>query len=188
MENILILEKRGCDFHFSDTDTKGSDVGNYRVTTFGDTVKGKDGKNYFVEFCHHKKYKYRTTNKRTGEPLKKAVKELVKVNALWVDTQYNDDRGSWRNIRIEQDINKLNLDYTKAGILQAVNQISRNCYNAVEILDTHKIYKISGYREHDILSNLENVVITQYYNGHPVYRLTGKNGNSFEYTDGRITN
>lgn len=45
---ILYLEKRGCDFSQGDAITKYSDVGNYRVTTTGYNLKGKDGINYFI--------------------------------------------------------------------------------------------------------------------------------------------
>ena len=47
-ENVLFLEKRGCDFW--NDETAGSDVKNYRVCTHGEIIPGKDGNIYFLEF------------------------------------------------------------------------------------------------------------------------------------------
>lgn len=130
----LILERRGCDFWPGETRTAGSDIGNFRVCTpAGVLVPGKDGRSYILEFTHWERYRYRTTHKRTGAPLKHPVKELVNINALHIDTQYDDDRGSWRNLELEQEIHAAGLDYTRAGILAAVNMIAAEPYTEIEI-------------------------------------------------------
>ena len=80
MEKILYLEKRGCDFWNDDELNKLSDVGDYRVCTTEANIIGENGKIYFLEFTGSSRYKYRTENKFTGKPLKKAVKELINLD------------------------------------------------------------------------------------------------------------
>lgn len=48
--NILYLEKRGCNFWQHDKINEISDVGNYRVCTLSECIRGKDGNIYFLEF------------------------------------------------------------------------------------------------------------------------------------------
>lgn len=126
----LYLEKRGCDFFKNDDSVKGSDVGNYRVTTSDYEIAGKDGKTYFMEFTHWERYNYRTTNKRTGEKLKKPVRELVNLNALHVDISYKNENGCFGG--------PVNLDYiplyTKADILRVVNDLSVDFYTRIEFI------------------------------------------------------
>ena len=57
MENILHLEKRGCNFFKNDDINNLSDVGNYRVCAYD--IIGKDGKTYFLEFGSCDKRAYR---------------------------------------------------------------------------------------------------------------------------------
>lgn len=91
MENILYLEKRGCNFFKNDEINKLSDVGNYRVCAAD--IIGKDGKTYFLEFGAYDKRAYRKTNKRTGAPLKHPKFEIVQKNALHIGTQFEDENG-----------------------------------------------------------------------------------------------
>ena len=64
-KNYLLLEKRGCNFNGGVPVTTKSDVGNYRVCTMGETVPGKDGRNYFLEFSlWQNRSQPRYTNKR----------------------------------------------------------------------------------------------------------------------------
>lgn len=114
------LEKRGCDF-FAGDNVK-SDIGNYRVCAAD--IKGADGKTYFLEFCRGDKYHFRTINKRTGEPLKKGVRELVMKDILCVRTEFEDERGAWGNTRIEAELWKMNFPYTFAGIEKAMEVIT----------------------------------------------------------------
>lgn len=137
----LYLEKRGCDFFKGDRINELSNIGNYRVCThYNDSkdcyrIKGKDGKLYFLEFTHWTKYEYRYTHKRTGKELKKPIKELINENALYVNTEYEDEKGlSWRNLKLEEEINNLNLDFTIDGILKVVNYISCEQYDKVEFI------------------------------------------------------
>lgn len=128
MGKTLLLEKRGCDF-FNDEDIqKYSDVGNYRVGLYNYSITGKDGVNYTIEFTRG--YKFRFHNKRTGAPLKKAIREHA--HALCIDTQYTTAAGCYRNLDLENEIYSMNLNYTKADILKAVNHISIDTYDSIE--------------------------------------------------------
>ena len=134
MTNIIKLEARGCNFWKDDKINDFSDVGNYRVGVYNYDIKGKDGNNYILSFgrCDH--YNYRTTHKRTGKPLKHAIREIIIENGLHIDTQYENERGCWRNCKLESDIYNMHLPYTKAGILKAINYISAIPYDDIEII------------------------------------------------------
>ena len=137
MENgkTLTLVKMGCDFWNDDRINQLSDCENYRIETRRDLVKGKDGNEYFLSFGGYDKRRTRYTNKRTGAPLKHPVDEVALENALHIDTEFDNENGSWRNIRLESDLRNMNLTYTKADILRAVNYISADNYTEIEIVD-----------------------------------------------------
>lgn len=128
---VLTLENRGCDFW---TDNKFSDVGNYRVGVYTYSVKGKDGKLYIVEFTQGPHYNYRTTHKVTGKALKKAIRETIIEHGFFIDTQYENEKGCWRNSKLEREIWEMHLPYTIDGILKAVNYISAEKYDSVEFI------------------------------------------------------
>lgn len=136
MTKTLYLEKRGCDFS-NDTINEGlSDVGNYRVGSYDYSIKGKDGRTYTLEFGGCEKKNYRTTNKRTGKPLKKPVIEIVQRNALHINTQYEASDGyTYRNPKLERDVYQSGLSYTKADILKVVNEISSDVYTNIQFID-----------------------------------------------------
>jgi hypothetical protein len=48
-----------------------------------------------------------------------------------IDTEYTNDRGSWRNYTLEEKITAKNYSYTQADILKAVNEISTNTYTKI---------------------------------------------------------
>jgi hypothetical protein len=114
--------------------TTKSDVGNYRVCTMGETIPGKDGRNYFLEFSlWQNRSQLRYTNKRNGAPLKHPVQEIINPVGLHIDTQYTDEGGqSWRNLCLEQRIHKRNPSYTTAEILAIVNEISAEHYDGIK--------------------------------------------------------
>lgn len=120
--STLKFEARGCNF----SNNPNSDVNNYRICT---TITDKKDRQLFIEFGRG--YRYRFTNKRTGAKLKKPVIETEW--ALHIDTQFDDERGSWRDLDLEKRIYQKNLNYTKADILKAVNSISKVKYTAIEI-------------------------------------------------------
>lgn len=132
MENILHLEKRGCNFFKNDDINNLSDVGNYRVCAYD--IIGKDGKTYFLEFGSCDKRAYRKTNKRTGAPLKHPKFEIVLKNALHISTQFEDETGCYGNIELERNLYKLGYTYTLENILKVVNRISVVQYDRIEFL------------------------------------------------------
>lgn len=134
-ENILYLEKRGCDFFSQDAKTcQLSDVGNYRVGVYDCSVVGKNGRVYTLEFGGYDKKRVRTTHKRTGKPIKNPVVEVALENALHVNTGFQENGFFWRDIQLEKDLSALNLTYTLSGILAAVNYISKKQYSKIEFL------------------------------------------------------
>ena len=135
MKKTLYLDKRGCPFWDDDKINEVSNVGNYRVTTGDYTIKGKDGNTYFLEFSNWDRYTYRTTNKRTGKPLKHAVKEALLLNALHVNTQFKNDAGTWGNLKLESKLHEKPMLYTLENILKIVNEISVDTYDKIEFLN-----------------------------------------------------
>lgn len=134
-KNYLLLERRGCEYFPNEThDT----INNYRVCT-AERVPGNDGEEYFIEFTKWDKWHYRTTNKRTGAPLKKGVTEIVQRHALHIDTEYENENGSWRNSRLEQALNNRGYDYSENDILAAVNSISAVKYDGIKYVGTFTV-------------------------------------------------
>ena len=130
----LTLVKMGCDFFNGDRINQLSDCENYRIETRKNLVKGKDGNEYFLIFGGYDKRRTRYTNKRTGAQLKRPVDEVVLENALHIDTEFDDENGSWRNCKLESELCEMGLTFTKADILKAVNYISADNYTEIEIV------------------------------------------------------
>lgn len=197
-ENTLFLEMRGCNFSVNSREAILSDVGNYRVGSYNNSIIGKDGITYIIEFGQYDRYTYRKTNKRTGAPLKKEVRELVKECALRIDTQFDTPNGlSFRNLKLEKEINNLLLSYTKENILKVINIISKKHYDNVVLLWDAKIesvleevYNLGGYREKAIIENLERVDKKQYDKNYYVVTFISNTGDSFDFemNTKRITN
>ena len=138
MEKTLYLEKRGCDFWKDDEIRKVSNVENYRVGSYENRIKGKDGNDYILEFTNLDRYTYRTTNKRTGEPLKKEVREVVMLHSLHIDTEFENERGCWTNCALERKLHEKPRLYTLENILEVVNEISIDTYTSVEFMERGK--------------------------------------------------
>lgn len=135
MAKTLYLEKRGCNFWSDDKINNISDVGNYRVGSYDYSIKGKDGNNYVLEFTNWDRYTYRKINKRTGKPLKHEVKEVLLLNALHVDTEFENERGTWANLKLESKLHEKPMLYTLENILKVVNEISVDHYDKVEFVN-----------------------------------------------------
>ena len=135
MGKTLYLEKRGCDFWEDDKIRSISDVGNYRVGSYDYSIKGKDGNDYILELGQYTKYNYRTTHKVTGKPLKKAIREVVMMYAICIDTQYENERGCWRNCGLEKELHAEPMLYTLENILAIVNKISVDTYTSIEFVN-----------------------------------------------------
>lgn len=129
-ENVLYLKKMGLDFW--EDEPAQSDINNYRVRTMGETIPGKDGRMYFLEFSLWRDRKQaRYTHKITGKPLKHIKFDIINPCGMAIDTEFTNDRGSWRNYTIEKALSEKNYSYTQAGILAAVNEISTNTYTKI---------------------------------------------------------
>jgi len=130
-KNILEMETRGCPFF----EPHSSDIGNYRITT-KEYLPLRDGRKMFFEFsiCDH--YNYRTTNKRTGAPLKKPVRELVKRDVAHVSTCYpkqSIDGGyiCFRDLKMEANFWAALLPYTLKTVLDFINFVSATHYDGI---------------------------------------------------------
>lgn len=158
--NTLYLLKMGMD----DNSIMG-DIKNHRVRVCEniDIIYNGTAYNMFFEFRQWDRCTYRTTNKRTGKPLKKAVRELVNHNALCIDTQYEKlEKGngynwfsSWRLSALEKEVHAKIPEFNKADILKVVNTYSVQKYNKIVFIDekaTEIINRIGGFREKDILT------------------------------------
>ena len=133
--NYLLLERRGCEFFKGDNINNYSDVGNYRLTTPGEIVRGKDNKFYCLEFTQYERHKYRKISLRGGKPLKHPIKELVNLNALHTATEYSNERGSWANIALENELTSKNYSFTKQDILNAANDISAVKFDGIKYVE-----------------------------------------------------
>lgn len=134
MNNILYLREMGLDF-WSD-DAIMSDMKNYRVRTLGECIPGKDGRMYFLEFSLWRdRKKARYTHKVTSKPLKHPVYEIINRQGVAIDTEFSNDGGSWRNWKLEEELNTKNYSYTQHDILEIVNTISTNHYDQILFVD-----------------------------------------------------
>ena len=142
MKKTLYLEKRGGDFYDDERRLNElSDVGNFRVGIYDYSIKGKNGRNYILEFGTYTRYTYRKTHKVTGKPLKHEIREIERENALHIDTQYEREETreidgkkfmcAYRDLNLEEDINNKKLSYTLADILKVVNYISAEQYTEI---------------------------------------------------------
>lgn len=193
-ENVLFLEKMGCDFW--NDETAQSDVKNYRVRTHGEIIPGKDGKLYFLEFSlWRNRTKPRYTHKTTGKPLKHVKHDIINPQAVAIDTEFTEDHFSWRNCKLEEILHEKNYSYTQADILTIVNEISTNTYNKIifapskAVAAIPQILNIAGYREKNIIENLKEITLQQADKTYIVYRFYAKNNNFFDFDikSGKIT-
>lgn len=185
-ENVLFLEKRGCDFWKDET--ADSDIKNYRVCTHGEIIPGKDGNVYCLEFhLWRDRKKVRYTHKITGKPLLHPAFDLINPQGVAIDTQYTNNNGSWRNCKLEEELNAKNYSYTKADILAIVNSISTSKFDRIIFADCRAIEAVphiltfAGYRERNILETLTEVKRVQADKNYLVYRFFGNNYNYFDY-------
>ena len=192
MANTLFLKEMG----MYDNNLRG-DVKNHRVRVLENIDVIVKGEKYsmFFEFGSWDKHRVRTTNKRTGEPLKHPVTESVNPNSFHVDTQYDNENGSFRNSVLEREIHSHDYDYTRENILKAVNAYAIKKYDKVVLVReavTAIVEKLGGYREKAILENDSVISVKQWDDNYKVVtvyeRVNNKLGNSFdvELITGRI--
>lgn len=162
-KNILYLREMGMN-----DNTITGDIKNHRVRVIEniDILYKGTAYNMFFEFTTGKHHRTRTTNKRTGEPLKKPVTEIITENGLFIDTEYEktepgrDWKSSWRNSEFEREFYNEHREYTKKNILEVVNRYKvGEPFTDICLIETTAreiIRKNGGWREKDILGEGKN--------------------------------
>lgn len=189
-KTILLLEKRGCDFNENDTIYEISDLQNYRLFAKGWQLKDKK-EAYLLSFGRG--YRIRTTYK--NKPEKKLKKYVTEHQAaLRIDTQFDDAKGSWRNIELETEMHRTiyNNDYrfTSSDLLKVLNQYGKYKIDHIIILKNiyGEIESKAGYREKNILNNCIRTTEIMATPEHHVIKFYDTQLNFFEYdiTTGKI--
>ena len=165
-KNILYLLEMGMHDDSITTDIKNHRI---RVVENIDIIYKGEKYNMFFEFTQGTHRHYRTTNKRTGAPLKKAVEEIILKDGLFIDTQFErtetDKNGftwesSWRRVDLEREIFEEHHAYTKRDILDVVNRYKvGEKFTDICLIETaaaNIIRKVGGWREKDILGDGKN--------------------------------
>lgn len=172
MANLLYLLEMGMNDNNILTDIK-----NHRVRTVEniDIIYNGEKYNMFFEFTQCTHWNYRTTNKRTGAPLKKAIKETLVVDGLHMDTQFErlvtNDNGytfemSYRKCDLEREVWDEHHKYTKKDILEIINRYAVKKYDGVVLIEKeakHIINTIGGWREKDIIKKRDFQTEGDYY-------------------------
>ena len=125
-EKKLYIEKMGCDFFYGDEINEISDMINHRY--YIKDIETKDGKKIdTIEIMNGARYE-----EKNG---KLQVKDNFK---LWLNTYYYNNNGDCVRLpKIENDVNKLDLLYTKENVLKVINKISRQHYDVIEIIERY---------------------------------------------------
>lgn len=159
-KTILILEKRGCDFDKNDSIFSLSDLQNYRLIAKGWQPKNKK---YAYILSIGRGCRIRTTYK--NNPEKKLKKYVVEhETAINIDTEFENDKGSWVDVKLETEIRRTiydnNYRFTSSDLLKLLNKYGKHKIDHIIILDNiyDKIEKIAGYREKNILDKCVRVV------------------------------
>lgn len=186
--NTLFLECRGCYFWKDDKINTLSDVGNYRVGVYDYPITLDDGRKFILEFGSYTRKEMRYTHKRTGAPLLHPKYETVLENALHIDTEFENERGCWRDLKIENYFHDKKLTFTKANILAVVNELSVKKFDRVITVSNEDIiaripaiYKKGGFREKFVIDNLTEVRTAEYSKDYHVFKFIATDGHSFEY-------
>ena len=130
----LVLEKRGRNFIPAEGWCKGHREGNYRVCSYDYSIIGKDGTHYIIEFGFANGMRF--THKVTGKPLKHPKRDAIFSDYMHINTQYENENGCWRNSDLERDIHNKHFEFSKSGILAAVNYIcGEDRYTKIEFIE-----------------------------------------------------
>lgn len=143
------------------------DIKNHRVRVTENIDIIFNGKKYnmFFEFTEGDRRTWRDTNKRTGAPLKKPVIDSVQHNALWIDTQFEQEETnsnghkfmmSYRQCNLEKEIHDNKPSFTRKDVLEIVNRYSIEKYSKVVLIEEEArriINTCGGYREKAILAD-----------------------------------
>lgn len=140
----LMVERRGCEFFSGDESTKDSDIGNYRLTVPGYIFDAKNGRRYCIEITKATKYRTRTANLRTGQPLKHPVQELVSDCIAHFSFSFEDERGTWADLELERAAWAAEVPYTAAAIVEYLNTISDRPINKLLFVEAIEFNEATG--------------------------------------------
>lgn len=131
-QNILFMEKRGCDFCPGEHET--SDIGNHRICTTG-YIPLADGRKMFLEFTQRDHHRYRTVSKKGNRPLKHPVYELVMHDAAGLDTCFErEEHMFYRDSKLERSFYEPPRPYTLKTVLDFVNSIAAEHYDTIQFV------------------------------------------------------
>ena len=156
----LYLEERGCAARFP------YDLNNHRYTTVErvPVVMDRQLRQMYFEFSQYEAHRTRTENKRTGQPLKHPVRELVNPFALAVHTEYEITEYMYDGTpytacygchKIERKSFEEAADFCKKNILHVVNEYAIDFYSKIVIIEQEAkriIIDKGGNRELEILA------------------------------------
>lgn len=178
--NILLLEKRGCNFWKNDEEmNKYSDVGNYRVFCKGLKIKGITT---YIDFSRGYKRIFKKDKKGNIKGYENIHQHRL-VSELY---QYRNNGKYYKcfgNCKIESQIQNFNYDYTLENIKKAINKINDFKIEKIFIFDNiyNKIENLAGYREKTILECCNKITLIQDDNNYQVFRFYGENEQYFDY-------
>lgn len=182
-KTILLLEKRGCDFNKTDNIYNMSDLQNYRLFAIGWQPKDKK-ESYILSFTRG--YRIRNTYKNNSE--KKLKKYVIEHDtALRIDTQFDNNEGSWRDINLENKMYTTIYDndyrFTSSDLLKVLNQYGKYKISNIIILNNvyNKIEALAGFREKNILNNCVRITEIMQTSEHHVIKFYDTQQNYFEY-------
>lgn len=178
--NMLLLEKRGCNFWNDDEEMqKYSDIGNYRIFCKGLQVKQIPT---CIEFSRGYKRIFEKDKHGNIKNYKDLHHHLLIANIYQKELK-NNYINTFGNLKIEKQINGFEYLYTKNDILKAINKINDFKIDKIYIFDSiyNKIENIAGYREKVILEYCNKITLIQDDENYKVFRFYGKNNTFFEY-------
>lgn len=127
MTKILYVEKMGNDF----CKENGSDLSNFRLRI---AFIDKDGIGVLGDVSRGCDYEFYTT--KSGETKSKLISE----NTLSTDFAYYREDGGCFRYNVEKFCNG-KKPYTQKGLLEFVNEVSKDYYDTVEFVDDYQQWK-----------------------------------------------
>lgn len=178
--NILLLEKRGCNFWDDDEEMrKYSDIGNYRVFCKGLQVHKMP---LYIDFSRGYKRVFIKDKNGNIKDYKDLHHHLLSASVYQKELK-GTYINTFGNLKIEKQINNSEYLYTKEDILKAVNKINDFKIDKIYVFDNiyNKIEDIAGYREKAILEYCNRITLIQDDEKYQVFRFYKENNVFFEY-------
>lgn len=178
--NVLLLEKRGCNFWKGDEEMqKYSNVGNYRVFCKGLKIEGVTT---YIDFSRG----YKRIFKKDKNGNIKGYENIHQHRLASEIYQYISNGTYYQcfgNCKIKKQLQDLNYNYTIEDIRKAVNKINDFKIEKIFIFDSiyNKIEEIAGYREKIILECCNKITLIQDDNNYQIFRFYGENEQYFDY-------